>query len=78
MNPNDNVYMRYIIYLKDDPENILYDSDYIDLNSEVVWEAYDQLEGGEYIITMDIVTADPETWAGCNGATQDVKLIIDK
>lgn len=78
MNPNNNVYMRYIIYLKDDPENILYDSDYIDLNSEVVWEAYDQLEGGEYIITMDIVTADPETWAGCNGATQDVKLIIDK
>lgn len=62
-----------MIYLKDAP-----DRGDIDLYSEVVWESHDQLEGGEYTITMDSVTADPDAWAGCNGATRDVKPVIDK
>lgn len=77
LNPNNNVYLRYIISDKDTGEQ-LFDSDYIDLNSEVVWEAWDQLDAGTYTVTMDISSADPTTWEPCNGATQDTTLVIVK
>ena len=77
LNPNNNVYLRYIISDKDTGEQ-LFDSDYINLNSEVVWEAWDQLDAGTYTVTMDISSADPNTWEPCNGATQDTTLVIVK
>ena len=77
LNPNNNVYLRYVITNKDTGEQ-LFDSDYIDLNSEVVWEAWEQLDAGTYTVTMDISSADPNTWEPCNGATQDTTLVIVK
>lgn len=77
LNPNNNVYLRYIISDKDTGEQ-LFDSDYIDLNSEVVWEAWEQLDVGTYTVTMNISSADPNTWEPCNGATQDTTLVIVK
>lgn len=77
LNPNNNVYLRYVITNKDTGEQ-LFDSDYIDLNSEVVWEAWEQLDAGQYTVTMDISSADPNTWEPCNGATQDTTLVIQK
>lgn len=77
LNPNNNVYLRYVITNKDTGEQ-LFDSDYIDLNSEVVWEAWDQLDAGTYTVTMNISSADPNTWEPCNGATQDTTLVIQK
>lgn len=77
LNPNNNVYLRYVITNKDTGEE-LFDSDYIDLNSEVVWEAWEQLDAGQYTVTMNISSADPNTWEPCNGATQDTTLVIVK
>lgn len=78
MNPNEDMYLRYVIYPVGDPNNILYDSDYIDTMCEVVWKAYDQLDGGEYDVVMMIYVADSETWADGNPSKQELKLVIDK
>lgn len=78
INPNLDQYLKYVIYEVDDPDTILYDSGYIDVMSEVIWEAYDQLDAGTYEIQIDTYAVDSTTWDAAQFTNQTLELEIIK
>lgn len=73
INPKDNtVYFVYTI--KDDDDNVIYESQAIEPNKMISVNLYDLLEVGEHKLFFAISTYDIETKAPCNGATQEVAV----
>lgn len=76
INPEGNtVYFVYTI--KDDTDNVVYESQAIEPNKMVSVNLYDLLEVGEHKLFFAISTYDIDTKAPCNGATQEV-LVFTK
>ena len=76
INPENNtVYFVYTI--KDDTDNILYESQAIEPNKMIPVNLYDLIDIGEHKLFFSISTYDIDTQAPCNGATQEV-LVFKK
>ncbi len=76
INPEGNtVYFVYTI--KDEADNVIYESQAIEPNKMISVNLYDLLEIGEHKLFFAISTYDIETKTPCNGATQEV-LVFTK
>ena len=74
INPTKNtVYMQYIIYKGNET---VFQTNLIPPGKMIPWKGSNSLPKGTHELTVQINTFDLETKAGCNGATQNLKLII--
>lgn len=74
INPEGNtVYFRYIIK---NGEEVLHETKAIEPNKMVRVNLKELLPVGEYTLTFVIETFDLETQAGCNGASQEVRILV--
>lgn len=75
INPKGNtVYFVYTV--NDESGNKIYETKAIEPNKAVSVNLYDELKVGEHKLSFVIATYDIETKAPCNGATQEVTVII--
>lgn len=75
INPKDNT-VYFVYTLKDDKDNVIYESQAIEPNKMISVNLYELLEAGEYKLFFAISTYDIETKAPCNGATQEVAVFV--
>lgn len=74
INPDGNtVYFKYTIY---NGNELIYETDLIEPNKMIPWNAFETLAKGDYELTFTISCYDINTQAGCNGANQTVKISI--
>lgn len=75
INPEFNtVYFVYTI--KDENDNVIYESQAIEPNKMVPVNLYDELSVGKHQLFFSISTYDIDTRTPCNGATQEVTVEI--
>lgn len=77
----NNVYFRYNIYLKSGTSKnggkVLFNDDSV-IKPGRAFEVnlYDLLELGEYDVGIDVSTYDMDTEEQCNGASQEIKILV--
>lgn len=77
INPEFNtVYFVYTI--KDENDNVIYESQAIEPNKMISANLYDLLDAGEHKLFFAISTYDIDSRTPCNGATQEVSVEVKK
>lgn len=75
INPKGNT-VYFVYEIKDEGGKTIYESKAIEANKAVNANLYDALGVGEHKLSFVISTYDVKTKASCNGATQDVIVIV--
>ena len=76
INPEGNTV--YFVYTIKENEKIIYETKAIEPNKMVDVNLKDMLSIGEHNLSFIISTFDIETQAACNGATQEVKVVVQE
>ena len=75
---NPDGYTVYFVYTILEGQDVVYETKAIEPNKMVEVNLKELLEKGEHNLSFVISTYDIETQAGCNGATQEVKLVVNE